>query len=367
MDSVHRIHYKEDSNEVTPRGCLLMDSPALFRKFPHLTGAIPWVRLCPPQTSVGRLSTLGTRLHHPSLYIKREDETDTTYGGNKVRNLEFVLGQAIQEKSDRVLTMAPLGSNFIAAFAAQTKRLGLKAQVEHFVMVRNPQVDAHARFSQAYGAELNIYRGLPGIVAAASSSFSKMAFSRTTHWCPPGGSNLTGALGHANAALELAEQVKNGEMPVPDVVIVGAGTCGTIAGLSAGFRVAGFKTRVIGVRCVDPVVCNGRTVARLANAVLERVGSNERISPSQVELYKSPLDSGYGIPLQRAEALKTSFYEMEGIHLDTTYTTKVVSKLSSFLDQGAFKNQTVLYWHTFSPAAMLYDRPILTDGPRRIA
>lgn len=173
---------------------------------------------------------------------------------------------------------------------------------------------------------------------------------------------MTGALGHLNAALELAEQVRAGEVPKPDAIVVGAGTCGTMAGLTAGFRLAQLDVRLIGVRCVDRIVCNARAIARLANGVLARVGLPGRVRASDICLVESPLHGGYGIPLDRVEELMASFQADEGIRLDTTYTSKVVAKLGELLISGAFAGKNVLYWHTFSPAAMQWGQGRRQEG-----
>lgn len=333
-----------------------MEGPALFRFQPELSETLPWVKICPPKTEVHSLERLAKKWGHDSLYIKREDQTDSVYGGNKVRNLEFVLGEAIKKRAEKIVTLAPLGSNFIAALAAQTEKLSLQAEVHHFVMQKNPQVLTHVDFSRAHGANLKLYPGVSGIARAAGHGFASVVFDApNTHWCAPGASSLRGALGHTNAALEVVEQVKNGEMPMPHTVVVGAGTCGTIAGLTAGFRLAGFPTRVVGVRCVDPIVCNISAVVRLSNKVLSYLGSSLRVAPMHVTLLSNPLDSGYAKPLERAQNLIREFYEEEGIYLDTTYTSKVVARLEEEIKKGTYRDQTVLYWHTFSPAAMLWN------------
>src|SRR5687768_13597215 len=204
--------------------------PALFRFLPRLASSTPWVRLA-DRTPVGRLAVAGKRWRHGRLFVKREDRTAPLYGGNKVRNLEFILGEAIARKVSRVLTVAPLGSNFVAALAAQATRVGLDVEVEHFVPARSPQIDTHANFSAAAGAKLSLHAGRRGAVAAAGAAALKLITSKDTLWCAPGGSSVTGALGHLNAALELVEQVRAGEVPKPDAIVVGAGTCGTMAGL----------------------------------------------------------------------------------------------------------------------------------------
>ncbi len=80
--------------------------PALFDRFPDLSGKIEWVRLETSPSPVQRLENLG----HNSLWIKREDIVSTVYGGNKVRKLEFVLADAIEKHRDRVVTMGALGT-----------------------------------------------------------------------------------------------------------------------------------------------------------------------------------------------------------------------------------------------------------------
>src|SRR5687768_9168153 len=63
------------------------------------------------------------------VFVKREDATDLVYGGNKVRNLEFILADAMTKGAEKIVTLAPVGSNFVAALAVQTKRLGMPTEV----------------------------------------------------------------------------------------------------------------------------------------------------------------------------------------------------------------------------------------------
>jgi D-cysteine desulfhydrase len=67
-------------------------SRPLFEYFPALEKALPWIELANLPTPLEAFA------HHrdnssptPKLWIKRDDKTSGLYGGNKVRNLEFVL------------------------------------------------------------------------------------------------------------------------------------------------------------------------------------------------------------------------------------------------------------------------------------
>src|SRR3954470_8978467 len=122
-------------------------SPLLFQSAPHLRENISWIPLVDGPTPVHPLPGAAEWLRHDRLYIKREDATDSLYGGNKVRNLEFLLGTAIARGAKRVATIAPYGSNFVAAMAAQSKRIGMPSEVFHFVPSRSDQMEKHARFS----------------------------------------------------------------------------------------------------------------------------------------------------------------------------------------------------------------------------
>jgi 1-aminocyclopropane-1-carboxylate deaminase/D-cysteine desulfhydrase-like pyridoxal-dependent ACC family enzyme len=312
-----------------------------------------WIPLINNPTPVYSLKRLGHALNHRHLYTKREDLTDLTYGGNKVRNLEFLLGDALSKKASRVVTAAPLGSNFVAALAAQSNRIGIPAEIYHFVPHLNRQIEKHARFSETQKAKLNIYNGplFSAVLRAATKISFELSKDKSVYRMPTGGSGPLGVLGHINAVFELHEQVRAGLIPEPDFIVVGVGTCGTVAGLHAGLMLSGMKTKVVGVRCVDRVICNRFMITRLINQSLNLLGSKRKIRPRDIHLY----DHGavdYGRSLADATAFQNIAMESENIRLDTTYTTKVVSWMSQFLSRSEIRNKHVLYWHTFSDAAV---------------
>ncbi|MGZ3687591.1 MAG: 1-aminocyclopropane-1-carboxylate deaminase/D-cysteine desulfhydrase [Bdellovibrionota bacterium] len=325
-----------------------------LKKFESLKeNRIPLIR---GQTPVEPLSTLGSLLGPGRLFVKREDQTDTVYGGNKVRNLEFLLGEAIQKGAKSLVTLAPLGSNFVAALAAQAPKVSLPVDVYHFVPQRNPQIEAHARFTESQGAQVHLAGG--ALYPSAVSSFLRSHFQKVregsgAYFIAPGGSSVLGALGHVSAALELKEQILRGELPEPDYLVVGVGTCGTMAGLLVGLRLAGIRTRVVGVRCVDRILCNRFKVARLANGISRYLGMDSRFSTAEIDL-RDLSELAYGRPIAEAKELIPVVRELSGIELDTTYTSKVFLYLKKFMHESVGQRETVLYWHSFSPAAMRF-------------
>ena len=287
------------------------------------------------------------------LLIKREDLTATSYGGNKVRNLEFLFGDALRAGAKSLVTAGPVGSNFVAALAAHASRVNLPVTVHQFVAHRNTQIDLHDQFAKRHGARLvMLSEKLPKYLGVAAAFFKAIpaVLDRGSYYIPPGGSGVLGAYGHMNAFLEMERQTLEAGFERPQNIIVGVGTCGTMAGLLVGNAISGGHSRIIGVRCVDRMYCNRHHIAYLANSLLAKIGSELRIKAESVRLVDSPQgDEGYGRAHSQRDAIGGEFIR-HGIRLDTTYTEKVALFLREFLETA--NSQSTLYWHTFSGAAM---------------
>jgi D-cysteine desulfhydrase len=77
-------------------------------------------------TPLLKLDRLSHRLG-VELYIKRDDLTGLLESGNKVRKLEFLVGDALQQGADTLITCGALQSNGCRAVAAVAARLGMRA------------------------------------------------------------------------------------------------------------------------------------------------------------------------------------------------------------------------------------------------
>src|SRR5262245_61649799 len=96
--------------------------PALFRAFPALAPRLPWLPLGRFPTAVARLD--GLLPPSVELWIKRDDESGVAYGGNKVRKLEFLLGEARARGARRLVTLGAIGSHHVLATAIYGKQAG---------------------------------------------------------------------------------------------------------------------------------------------------------------------------------------------------------------------------------------------------
>jgi D-cysteine desulfhydrase len=162
-----------------------------------------------------------------------------------------------------------------------------------------------------------------------------------------------GVRGFVDAGLELAMQVERKEMPPPKVIYLPVGSCGTLAGLVLGLRLAGMRSRVVGVQVAPRLLANPRAASRLARKALSSMRRHDRSIP-EIELGPEdfPMDrdhygSGYGQPTDGARRALALMAKSDGIELDLTYTAKTLSALL-YRVRSERERGPVLFWNTFN-------------------
>jgi D-cysteine desulfhydrase len=311
---------------------------ALRARFPRLASTLPSVDLHVGETPVERWCVDGV-----SLLAKRDDLSSATLGGNKVRALELLLAGVGPDH--RLLTVGSTGSTHAVAVAHYGARLGAVTDV-----ITWPQED------NAISRETARRLARRARVSAARSpvdAYLRAVFRRATqnvHWIPAGGSSPLGALGHANAALELVAQLERQGRPAPSEIVVPLGSGGTVAGLLLGLSVAGVRTRVVGVRVVPQSVGNRWRVMRLARqarALLARLSGEAvaEIAPSRLEIVQDAYGGAYGRETEIARNAARALRVTGGPTLDGTYSAKAFGHALGRA-RGA-PGDSVLFWLTF--------------------
>lgn len=330
----------------------------LFQRFPSLRPALPRVELTVLPTPVHRLRNLEQAVGAGELWIKRDDVCGIWYGGNKPRKLEFLLGEALARGARAVITFGTLGTHHGLATTICAGKLGLKTVL---VLVDEPVCDETRRnllLSHAHGAEL-CYAGTrykaPFLGVWQWLRESHLLRRHFPYIIMPGGSTPRGAIGYVNAALELEEQVRAGELPEPDVIFVPVGSNGTMAGLEAGLRLTNLRTQVIGVCVSDQVRINAQAVAKLANATLSLLGRHApeiaRVGPvraADVVVWHDYLGRGYAYPTPAGEQAVTLMAECEDIRLEFVYTGKTLAALKDAVRRPEFQGRRLLFWNTYN-------------------
>ncbi|HET9438947.1 MAG TPA: pyridoxal-phosphate dependent enzyme [Longimicrobiales bacterium] len=321
-------------------------SIALFDVYPELAGRIPWVRLGTFPTPVEALA-----VGRSDVFIKRDDLSAQPYGGNKVRKLEFLLAAAQARRARRLITVGAAGSHHALATTIYGKQLGFDVTLILFPQPLTAHVRDILLLDVAYGAELR-YTGRMETVPTALFATSMRYRRQGAFVIAAGGSDAIGTLGYVNAALELAAQIRLGNMPQPASIVAAAGTLGTVAGLALGFALAQLPIRILGVRITSRIVTNERALMRLirgADDLLRRAGiAGTRAEQAfrSVEIRHEQMGSGYGVATAAGDAAAHTL-SATGIHLDTTYTAKAAAALLQHVKAAA---GPVLFWHTLSAA-----------------
>src|SRR6187455_277179 len=90
---------------------------------------LPRFPLAQLPTPIEQLPRLSRELRGPQLLIKRDDQTGLALGGNKTRKLEFLVGDALQQGADTLVTAGAAQSNHCRQTAAAAAKAGLKCEL----------------------------------------------------------------------------------------------------------------------------------------------------------------------------------------------------------------------------------------------
>jgi D-cysteine desulfhydrase len=307
-------------------------------RYPGLARTLAWADLGVRETPVD-----WWRLDGATLLAKRDDLSARTLGGNKVRALELLLAGVAP--GDTILTVGPTGSTHALAVAAHGADLGARTQV--ITWPQEGHAVAHAT-SRRLGelAQVTAARS----VAEAYLRAATRRLRGGVHWVPAGGSVPLGALGHVDAALELADQLAGTRLPRPDLLVVPLGSGGTAAGLLVGLALAGLPTRVVGVRVVPRIVANRGRVLGLAtrtHALLARLAGERlpALDPGALEIEQAHYGGAYARETSAGRAASAALADAGGPRLDGTYSAKAFGVALARARRAS--DERVLFWLTF--------------------
>jgi 1-aminocyclopropane-1-carboxylate deaminase/D-cysteine desulfhydrase-like pyridoxal-dependent ACC family enzyme len=330
-----------------------------LRRFPDLAARLPHTPIGVFPTPLRVLDELPSALGAvDSLYLKDDGVSNARYGGNKVRKLELVLGDALRSGAREVMTFGFAGSNHAAATAVHAAALGLGAISMLLPQSNAPYVATNLAVSAAVGAELHYYRTVPGLAAGVvqQTGVHQLRTGKRPFVIAPGGSSPLGTVGFVAAAFELADQLEQQALPPPDVVYVPLGSGGTAVGLGLGFAAAGLPTTVVAVRVTELKHANERKVTKLWRETVELLRGADSTFPAvwpdngRLSIRHDCFGDGYAVPTPLAREAINLMQSRERIVLDVAYTGKTLGCLMSDARQGALAGKRVLFWNTYNTA-----------------
>jgi D-cysteine desulfhydrase len=340
----------------------------LFDLVPACAGQVSRVELGNFPTPVESLEPVARELGiaGSGAWVKRDDISSPAYGGNKVRTLELLFGQAKALGYAQVISTGAFGSNHALATAIHAPRVGLEPGALLF-----PQPISRAAFSNlsALAASRARLVSLPHwSVLPFGMAWLRLGSGPRPYVMVPGGATPLGALGYVSAALELGRQIAAGELPTPRRVIVGVGSTCTSAGLLLGFALAahvrlGFEPASLpwltSVRVSPWPVTSRLRILRLATRaarLLHTVSAGEvplfdgRTLGLRFEVDGRFLGPGYGEPSAPGNEAEALWRRLGLPLLDGTYSAKAAARVVAGL--RAREPGPVLFWSTKSSVPM---------------
>ena len=303
------------------------------------------------------------------VWIKRDDCTGLAFGGNKSRQLEFYLGQALAQGADTLLTTGAVQSNHVRMTVAAARKAGLEVEVQLEHRVERDQPEYH-RSGNPYlvrlmGARIHHYpegEDEAGADAAMERRAAELAAEGRKAYVIPLSNAHTpyGALGYVDGAEETVAQL--GERGIePAAFVVPTGSASTHTGFLLGVRASGLATPVHAV-CVrrDAESQRQRVRAKL-DAVIAALGIEIEIADDDIVCDDSQLAPGYGLPGPATVEAIRYLARHEGILLDPTYSGKTFAVLLQQLRDGRFgRGDAVVFLHTGGTPS-LFGYPELVD------
>lgn len=321
---------------------------------------LPRLRLQHAPTPLEPLPRLTEALGGPQLWIKRDDCTGLALGGNKVRKLEFLLGDALAQGADTIITAGGPQSNHARQTAAAAARLGLDCVLvlTDAVAGRDPSYHASGNLllDELFGARIELHPGTadPDVEMARVAEECR-AEGGTPYVIPIGGSNALGLVGYVDAARELLQQGSDQGVAFTHVALA-SGSGGTQAGLALGLALGGSTASAVGY-CISRSSAEQRPkVAGLVQAGADLLGVPAPLSAADLVLEDGVVGDGYGQPTEgMVEALQLAA-SRDAIVLDPVYSGKAMAGLIAGIRAGRFRpDDAVVFLHTGgTPALFTY-------------
>ena len=326
----------------------------LFSRCPAMREQLPHVPIGTFPTPVERHEELARELGIGELWVKRDDLSGEIYGGNKVRKLEVLLADALRAGAREVVTFGGAGSNHALATAVYGPRLGLTVDLFLTPQPASEHVRRNLLLDHAFGAHLHHAEDAASAMDAAAEHVKRR--TRETgiapYVIPYGGTNALAVTGMIDAGLELVMQAFQGELAMPDVVYVAAGSLGTAAGIAIGLAVGECSAEVRAVRVTSAEVASREVLDALIEDARDLVCAMDTscsctldIEPT-VRLIDDAYGAGYGTPMPEAEAA-VRLAAASGLTLDGTYTGRAFASLIAAAATGELADKRVVFWDTF--------------------
>jgi 1-aminocyclopropane-1-carboxylate deaminase/D-cysteine desulfhydrase-like pyridoxal-dependent ACC family enzyme len=296
-------------------------------------------------TPLEQLHRIGAEVGHGALFVKRDDAMSLGLGGNKLRSLEFWIGDALKQGCDTLLVAGQPVSNQCRLTAAAAAKVGLDCVILHNAD-RPTRIEGNLLLNHLFGAEICYLGPLNEAARQEAAEQTAREFRKTGRRPYIIGNPVLGAVGYVVAAEELLYQA-SGAVGNFDHIVIPGSMGPTEAGFLYGLLRDGFtgQVHVISVEYgVDELAARIETIFA---GLEEKLGALE-IGPSIIAQYDDTfLGPGYGVTTPAAAQAIKRFATSEALLLEPTYTAKPFAALLSMIEAGTIPDSaSVCALHT---------------------
>ncbi len=305
---------------------------------------VPRLRLGLLPTPLHRLDNL-SREFGKNIYLKRDDMTGVSLGGNKVRKLEFLLADAVEKGAEVIMTTGQAQSNHAMLTAACANKLGLKTQLllkkRGATGLMGNQILNGLLGAQVDFFDTDSYADIYEEMARRKSALA--AQGHCAYEIPVGGSTALGALGYVCCLEEILNQCADlGFRPDRVVSVVGSG--GTYAGLCVGADLYAPDVKITGMAVDDDPF--EQICLQLKKEIGGLLELDRILDGGNLDIHYN-CGAGYGIPGPEDGQAVRYLAALEGIILDPVYTGKAFSLFLRMLREGAFAgDEHIVFVHS---------------------
>jgi len=289
-------------------------------------------------TPLHRLKNMEKELDYKHIYIKRDDLTGLGAGGNKIRSLEFILGDAINKNCNLIIVSGPPQSNLCSLAASACAKLGLKC-----VIVNNGEkpdkLQGNMLLNYILGTEIHTI----GIATKEERDiYVKNLYTKykdegmNPYVIENGATTGMGALGYVSATIEMQKQCQNNNLPIKTIFAPG-GNGGVAAGLIYANALLDFPFKMNIISVEDDKALLTDHILKTIHELVEitQIPFNHKLEDvcDIVDKYRG---DGWGVNTEESANAVLHFARLEGIFIENVYNSKVVVGM-----EAAIKNADV--------------------------
>jgi len=315
----------------------------------------PRYRLTFGDTPIEKLDRLSAHLGGKvEIYAKREDcNSGLAFGGNKLRKLEYLIPQALEQGCDTLVTIGGIQSNHTRMVAAVAAKLGLSCVLvqENWVDYSDAVYDrvGNIMMSRLMGADVRLVdQGFDiGFRRSWEEALEEVKRGGGKPYAIPAGASdhELGGLGYVG----FAEEVRRQEAELGfkfDYIVVCAVTGSTQAGMVVGFAADGRADRVIGIDASATPEQTRAQILRIARRTADMVGLGKPIEEADVVLDTRYAYPAYGLPSAETNEAIRLCARLEGMMTDPVYEGKSMQGMMDLVRRGDIPaGSRVLYAH----------------------